>query len=229
VKSGRRGLETGLRGVPPYIAYKTFATFMDQLQRGNPSRIDRSLMASLSGSNQSHLLAALRYLGLISSTGGRTDRLDALLKSHTADQAKVLRKILVASYPFLSNGFDVQRATLQELEDKLSEAGASGDTLRKCVAFFLGATKAADIVTSPFLTEGRRRRRSPRPAVERNRGITGIERSARSQSEQIENPNIGDCAELLVAKFPQFDPAWPNELKVTWFEAFQRLMDKIGR
>jgi hypothetical protein len=30
--------------------------------------------------------------------------------------------------------------------------------------------------------------------------------------------------ELLLAKFPQFDPAWPDELKAKWFDGYERLL-----
>lgn len=32
--------------------------------------------------------------------------------------------------------------------------------------------------------------------------------------------------ELLVAKFPQYDPSWPPELQARWFESFERLLAK---
>jgi hypothetical protein len=32
--------------------------------------------------------------------------------------------------------------------------------------------------------------------------------------------------ELLVAKFPQYDPSWPPELQTRWFESFERLLAK---
>jgi len=43
---------------------------------------------------------------------------------------------------------------------------------------------------------------------------------ARSQS--------GDWAEMLLAKFPQFDPAWTDDVKLKWFDAFDRLMKGRG-
>lgn len=35
-------------------------------------------------------------------------------------------------------------------------------------------------------------------------------------------------AEQLLAKFPQFDPAWPDEVKLKWFDGFDRLMKGRG-
>ena len=30
--------------------------------------------------------------------------------------------------------------------------------------------------------------------------------------------------ELLLAKFPDFNPEWPDEVKAKWFDAFEKLM-----
>jgi hypothetical protein len=31
----------------------------------------------------------------------------------------------------------------------------------------------------------------------------------------------------LLAKFPTLDPAWPDDVKSKWFDAFQQLMERI--
>jgi hypothetical protein len=31
----------------------------------------------------------------------------------------------------------------------------------------------------------------------------------------------------LLSKFPALDPAWPDDVKAKWFEAFDRLMNSI--
>ena len=231
VKQSQRHTRYGLPETPPYISYKTFSGFMDRLrQNGMPNRIDRSFLAFLSGSNQSHLLAALRYLDLISPKGIPTDRLDALVKLAGSEYAISLGDVLKHSYPFLFTRFDLRRATMQEVEGKFSDVGASGDTLRKCIAFFLSAARAADIPTSPFITQISRRRRSAALAAERDQKLVTDVRSSKFRAQEANNARLGTAgpAELLAAKFPEFDPTWPNEIKATWFEAFQKLMKKVG-
>ena len=46
------------RVLPPYLSYKTFETFIEGLKVGMPGRIDRSVMKTLSGANQSWLMGA---------------------------------------------------------------------------------------------------------------------------------------------------------------------------
>jgi hypothetical protein len=76
----------------------------------------------------------------------------------------------------------------------------------------------------------RRRRRSPSAAAERERKLAVGERSSKLQSQDVKDSNVdaGGWADLLVAKFPQFDPTWPVEIKAKWFEAFQNLIEKLG-
>jgi hypothetical protein len=40
--------------------------------------------------------------------------------------------------------------------------------------------------------------------------------------------SVNVWAEQLLSKFPQFDPAWPDEVKLKWFDAFDRLMKGRG-
>src|SRR6266404_9089538 len=111
----RRALQPRGHGVPPYVSFKTFSGFIERMRKGLPNRVDRSVMSSLSGSSQLQLLAALRYLELASPKGIPTERLSGLVESDGAKFRKALREILTSSYPFLFNGFDLQRATVEEL------------------------------------------------------------------------------------------------------------------
>ena len=59
------GRYTSMDSLPPYVAYRTFRSFIQLLSPAVPGRIDRSLMASMSGASQSQLIHALRCLRLI--------------------------------------------------------------------------------------------------------------------------------------------------------------------
>src|SRR5215216_5318179 len=79
---------------PPYLPYKTFDTFIDSLRQGMPSRIDRSLMRSMSGGQQSSLIKALWFLGLVKDTGAPTSPLTRLVLSEGPERREALRDIL---------------------------------------------------------------------------------------------------------------------------------------
>jgi hypothetical protein len=210
--------------VPPYVPYRSFRNFLDSLRQGIPSRIDRSVMPSMSGALQSQLTAALRSLGLITTTSQPTDLLPKLVNSEGPERAKTLSLILFAAYPYLfhSEDFDIKGATPRMLQEKFIGTGASGGTVDKCVNFFLAAAKDAALELSPHLknTRGTRIVRSrPRMIRDANTGTNGGERVIITEGDN----DIG-WAQMLLSKFPSFDPAWPDEVKTKWFDGFHRLM-----
>ncbi len=111
------------KALPPYLPYKTLRHFIDSMKVGMPNRIDRSLMRSIGGSLQSLLIAALEYLRLISPKNGiPEEKLNQLVKAEGIDRQKILKEIIVSSYTFLFvDGFDLQGATLRELQERFGQ------------------------------------------------------------------------------------------------------------
>lgn len=210
--------------VPPYAAYRTFKGFLEKLGRYPATKIDRSVMGSVSGSNQYQLLAALRYLGLISTNRSPTQSLSELLSATPPEFKIVLRRIIEASYAGILAGVDLSRVTLEEVEGRFIKAGARGDTVRKCVAFFLAAARDADMPISPYLRGIRLRRKLRTPAQQNG------QREPVTMPQQLDQTNVGTddgITRLLLAKFPEFDPQWPTPVKTKWFTAFDNLMKRI--
>jgi hypothetical protein len=206
--------------VPPYAPYRSFRNFIDSLKQGIPSRIDRSVMPSMSGALQSQLTAALKYLGLITTSGHPTESLTKLVNSEGAERAEVLTEILKAGYPFLRKPFELLSATPRMMQEQFAKEGASGGTIDKCVNFFLSAAKDANIEVSPHLRNMRGTR------VVRNRRVREITSTGANGSSVIIAEGDADVgwAQMLLAKFPSFDPAWSDEVKAKWFDGFHRLM-----
>lgn len=74
-----------------------------------------------------------------------------------------------------------------------------------------------------------------RPPVNENGGMNRS--SVRTEEYENAHPSVppklpatetGPLLEILLAKFPQFDPAWSDEVKLKWFDAFDRLMKGRG-
>lgn len=56
-------------------------------------------------------------------------------------------------------------------------------------------------------------------------------RNATNRKEEHGDPpgkDTGAWADLLLSKFPELDPKWPDEVKLKWFDAFDRLMKGRG-
>jgi Family of unknown function (DUF5343) len=223
LRDPRSRARNGSTLAPPYLSYKTFYGFLERLRKGLPTRIDRSVMSSLSGSSQSQLVAALRYLELVTPTNSPTKSLVILVNSEAAEYPKALREVLNSSYSFLFDGRDLKSMTAQEIKKGFAAAGASGDTVRKCTAFFLAAARHAQIPLPPFITPARIK--SKRRTAGTRRGSPSAP-SARAGTG--ENADRGISMALL-SKFPDFDAAWPAEIKSKWFDAFERLMARANR
>ena len=210
--------------VPPYLAFKTFSNFLDTIKAKIPSRIDRSVMATMSGAVQVQLMAALRYLDFVNSADVPTAHMVQFIESDGEERKKRLREMLSRSYPFLFQNFELSTSTSEHLEDQFkTETAASGDTVRKCVAFFMAAAKAAGVPLSPHLESirlrgGRQRKKASSPPVPAAGQKPG------GGADEAKPKDRSTWSEILLAKFPSFDPNWPDDVKSRWFDAFERLM-----
>jgi len=140
-------------GIPPYIAYRTFENFLAELKaRGLPSRIDRSVLSHKSGTVQSQLLLCFRYLDLIAVSGRPTEKLRGLVASEGVTRKNLQREILKSAYLFIfESDFDLRSATSYQMEELFHRTGASGETVRRCISFFLAAARTAGIPFSSYL------------------------------------------------------------------------------
>lgn len=210
---------------PPYVAYKTFTNFIASLRAsGIPDRIDRSVFPGMSGAAQSFLLAALRYLGLISNDGTPTSQLKEMVENPQNEKAS-LAKAVKEKYSFIFSGdFNINSATDAQLTEKFKDQGLNGSTIVKALSFFTSLCESAGIQISPHL-------KSKRSA----NGVSGSPRrpyKKRKASEEIianvtppVPPPVKTFREILLAKFPEFDPKWDTETQKKWFENFEKLMD----
>ena len=156
----------GSAALPPYISYRTFSNFLNELRaRGLPSRIDRSVMAHKSGTIQSQLLLTLNYLGLLRGSGRPTETLKQLIESQDQPREEVLRGILKTSYGFVfKSDIGLETATSDQAEELFQKTGASGETVRRCIAFFRAAAKDSGIPISDYIKPHKRRRSVARRA-----------------------------------------------------------------
>lgn len=211
-----------MKRIPPYLSFRTFRTFLDALGvSGVPTRVDRSVMASRSGSTQALLLSAIRYFGLISDNGLPTPDLEALVQANGKERQEEWRRILIRAYPSLFK-MDLQRATTQQLSEALAREGLSNqDTIRKALNFFSIAAKDAGLRLSPHIKPYAGRRQStrrPRITVEEEKGTVAI-----PSPMALNDMDGSNQWSMLLSKFPAFDPSWPEDLRKNWLEGFESL------
>jgi hypothetical protein len=215
---------------PPYVSYRSFLTLLEELQRGVPARIDRSYWGDkFSGSTGTQLMSALRFLNLVDSNAVPTNQLKNLVAARGAVKADILKKISQESFCFLmNNSFESDKATYAQLEETFHDLyQVDRDVARKCIKFFTELVSDAGIPLSPFITKKSKGSRQM-PVVEkipkRNGNRTNQNLIVRQNMELIPHPM--SWKELLLTKFPNFDPTWPNEVQLKWFEAFDELLKR---
>lgn len=218
---------------PPYVSYKTFKTFLRSLSQGIPSRIDKSVMQSLSGGVQVQITQTLKFFMLIDANGHTQQSLHALVSAVGGDNyATVLHNLMIQSYSFLKGHEDhLQTMTAYQLQEHFGTV-VTGDTVQKCIAFFVPAAQDAGLKISTYITA--RKKRSPtNGGKKKSRPTTTTadeeaETDRQTKSSQPHDPKIQAQAswkQMLLDKFPTFDPSWPAEVQAKWFEGFNKLME----
>lgn len=151
--------------IPPYVSYKTFKTFLDDLNvHGVPNRIDRSVLMRFSGTVGTQLLSALRWLRLIGLNDEPTDDLRNLANAHGSnDWQTTLTAVVADRYAFVMN-LDLARITPGQLSEVFRKNFTSKeDVLRKCEAFFLHAVQDAGIEINARILKRTRQQRAASP------------------------------------------------------------------
>lgn len=215
---------------PPYVSYRSFLTLLEELQRGLPARIDRSYWGDkFSGSTGTQLMSALRFLNLVDSSCMPTSNLKELVTARGPSRVEILRKISRESFVFLMNSsFESEKATYAQLEEVFRDIyQVDRDVARKCIKFFIELANDARIPLSPFITKKSKGSRTAPVAekVPKRNGTRKNQNLIVPQNSEL-FPHQMSWKELLLTKFPSFDPTWPSDVQLKWFEAFDELLKR---
>ncbi|CAB3703379.1 hypothetical protein LMG3458_02781 [Achromobacter deleyi] len=139
---------------PPYTSYRSFENLLKEFRDHQvlPGVVDRSVLKKRSGSEQSALIATLKWFGLVDDASKPTPLLQELVNADEEEARGITRRMIESSYDFMSDGtVNLNSATTQQMADRFRQYEISGSTLTKSVAFFLGAAKEAGISLSPHV------------------------------------------------------------------------------
>ncbi|APV44021.1 hypothetical protein Dform_00666 [Dehalogenimonas formicexedens] len=226
--------------LPPYVSYRTFWNFLDGLQAVVPARIDRSFWGEkFSGSTGGQLIGTLKYLKMIDANGVPTLRLKQIVLTKGVQRANLLRQLTQEAYPFFLTELDPANATYAQMEEKLKEHfQIAADVGRKCIKFYIGLAQDGGISLSPFVTRKSKaihittsNRKTKRNVSRANDGANENPSDPPAPlNEQLAfppSPPAQSLGQMLMAKFPDFDPTWTDEVKLRWFQAFDELIQKF--
>ncbi|MBB3801301.1 hypothetical protein FHR47_001535 [Xanthomonas arboricola] len=158
---------------PPYASYRSFGSLMNELREHDvmPAAIDRSLLSRRSGSEQSALIATLKWFKLIDEVGVPTKLMEEYIAADEDGAKALLKDMVVTAYGQITDGtFNLRSATTSQLADQFRQYEIGGSTLAKSVTFFLSAAKDAGIVVSPHakappIVGGSNNKRRAKPVV----------------------------------------------------------------
>ncbi len=225
--------------IPPYVPYRTFQTFLEfLLEEGIPGRIDKTVWGlRFSGSSGTQLMTALKVLELVDSEAHPDDKLDRLVHAEGEERRALLRHILEEFYTPVFE-LDLSRASKGQFRDAFRKFGTKEGVLTKCEAFFIRAAQAAGIKLSQRILAGRHgagRSRNPGTSVrsraavaaqvvnpEKNERTAEVEPASQELSTQLE------LADRILAKYPDFDPAWDPSVQTRWLEGMTRLYEGLS-
>lgn len=222
--------ETGKKSLPPYVSYRTFLSFIDDLRTGMPSRIDRSFWGErYSGSTGTQLMTGLRFMGLIDGSGVPTIQLRQLVSATGTQRNEVLKQIARNAFSFITErSLNPEVATYAQLEEAFSDTyQMTGDVTRKCIKFFISLLNDARVPLSPYIVKRSKTMRSrsvKKGTIKKTDTRTNKNLLVSSSSELV--PSYSAWNEMVLAKFPNFDPAWSDDIKLKWFEAFDLLLKR---
>ena len=224
--------------IPPYVPYRTFQTFLEfLLEEGIPGRIDKTVWGPrFSGSSGTQLMTALKVLELVDSEAHPDDKLDQLVHAEGEERRSLLRNILEGFYTPVFE-LDLSRASKGQFRDAFRRFGTKEGVLTKCEAFFIRAAQAAGIKLSQRILAGRHgagRLRNSGTSVrsravvaqpvstEKNERAVDVEPASQELSTQLE------LADRILAKYPDFDPAWDPSVQTKWLEGMTRLYEGLS-
>jgi hypothetical protein len=209
---------------PPYFAFKTLTNMLTQMEEhGPPNRVDRSFLTGMSGAGQTQFIHGLKSLGLIDENGNVQPRLTALV-TQPDERPALVGQIVRDRYPEaveLGKG----NATTGELVEVFKEKhGVQGDTARKAIAFFLAASKYADIKLSPNFKTPTNRTGTGAPGKKRARQTpqTG-QQTANNGTSDIPTGLHPALAGLLL-DIPKRGQTWSQEQHDDFMVAFKAVL-----
>jgi len=237
-EEGNEGGGTGAYPTPPYIAYRTLGTlFGDFKEHGLPPVIDRSVLTRFSGGVAGQIMSALSSLGLMDDKKKPTQDLAEIVAAYETDDYKPrLRQLIERNYPYVLK-LNLETATPSMFADAFkNNLGAKEEVLRKCRTFFLQAARDVGIAIGPRIENakfprsrnggGRKKKLAPaHPATEHGASDPpgGVEGGGTGGASKADTELVSQ----LLGKFPDFDPAWPDDIKAKWFAGFDQFMAGI--
>lgn len=199
-------------------------------------------------------MTALKVLQLVDADGHPEPVLEELVFAEGERRRTLLRGLLEDYYKPVFQ-LDLARATRNQFHEAFRSFGAREGVLTKCEAFFIRAATDAGIQLSQYILAGRhqgRRRQAAGKATQRGRSATpavasqanansGTSEASDQPAETLAtvtapataaaSPRLAaklNVAEMILSKYPDFDPAWSAEVQAKWLDGMTKLYEGLA-
>lgn len=181
-------------------------------------------------------MTALKVLTLVDAEGHPSHELEDLVHAEGDDRRALLRRILERFYVPVFE-LDLARASKGQFHEAFRSFGTKEGVLTKCEAFFIRAAQAAGIELSKRIlvgrhgaSKGRTASAPPRQRVPATQA-SAPEKSIAPKPSEIVVPAGSiklELADRILAKYPDFDPAWDPSVQAKWLEGMTRLYEGLS-
>ena len=212
----------------PYGPFQTLRNFLEQYADHDilPSRIDKSVTASMSGAGRSQLLIALRFFGLIKGTENAVAEGLRHLFQATEEEKVDWAKTALASHYAGALELSAAGGTNQQLLEWFEETyGHSGTTAEKAVRFFMQLAQFAGTELSPLFSLPRAtparssRKRSQRAEQSTDQPATPTSSAPAAQWDA--------AIDAWLRRLPGPEDEWSADQRRSWTVAFNAILDTI--
>jgi hypothetical protein len=211
-------------------------------ERGFPDQIGREWLVRIGIADTlvPRNLHALVFLGITDKDGYKTELAEKLRVAPTEKYATTVEEVVRTAYARIFEVVEPTSASRMQVDDAFRFENPQGQR-KRMVACFLGLCKLAQIPLKDPPIGGRpsasgRVRSGPEipsrtPQRVSKSGATSPPAKLLDKSEAPCRDGSITSAHLdvLLAKFPSFDPSWPDNIKDKWFDGFARLQDELKK
>jgi len=162
--------------------------------------------------------------------------LEDLVHAEGDDRRALLRRILERFYVPVFE-LDLARASKGQFHEAFRSFGTKEGVLTKCEAFFIRAAQSAGIELSKRILVGRhgasKGRATAAPARQRVAAVPSpvAEKVVPVSPAEVVIPGGSirlELADRILAKYPDFDPAWDPSVQVKWLDGMTRLYEGLS-
>lgn len=217
--------------VPPYFSFNTLTNQLDFMkERGVPERIDRTFLVGMSGAAQTQYMTGLRSMNLIDAAGVVQPILTDLVNAAPAERKRLLSTLLKERYAKAVELGTKNATTGQLVELFREEYGATGDTARKAIAFYLKAARyVGDIPLSPLFQTPKVSSSGTRKRVSKTGG-GATEVNGGSEAETVTPPsgggaNLHPALAGVLSELPKRGQGWTQQRRDGFMQTFEAVVN----